>query len=85
VTSGGNQYVFRLKEGNSFNFSRTIGIIGEFFNVCFHANGYTIVVRSREVPVAGRVSEMGGFEIRNFLLPGEMTVEEKKPPGHPAA
>jgi Tfp pilus assembly protein PilF len=71
VTSGGKEYAFRLKEG-SYNFSRTIGITGEFFNVCYHAKGYPIVVRARGTPMLGGVSEMGGFEIRNFLLPGEV-------------
>jgi tetratricopeptide (TPR) repeat protein len=71
VSSGGKEYAFRLKEG-SFNFSRTIGITGEYFNVCYHAKGYPIVVRARGTPVLGSVSEMGGFEIRNFPLPGEV-------------
>ena len=71
VTSGGKEYAFRLKEG-SYNFSRTIGITGEYFNVCYHAKGYPIVVRARGTPMLGGVSEMGGFEIRNFLLPGEV-------------
>jgi tetratricopeptide (TPR) repeat protein len=71
VTSGGKEYAFRLKEG-SYNFSRTIGITGEHFNVCYHVKGYPIVVRARGTPMLGSVSEMGGFEIRNFLLPGEV-------------
>jgi len=71
VTSGGKEYAFRLKEG-SFNFSRTIGIAGEYFNVCYHVKGYPIVVRARGTPMPSGISEMGGFEIRNFLLPGEV-------------
>ena len=67
----GKEYSFRLKQG-SFGFSDTIGITGEHFNVCYHTNGYPIVVRSKGEPILGAVSEMSGFEIRNFLLPGEV-------------
>ena len=39
VKAEGKEYSFRLKQG-SFGFSDTIGITGEHFNVCYHANGY---------------------------------------------
>ncbi len=71
VKAEGKEYSFRLKQG-SFGFSDTIGITGEHFNVCYHTNGYPIVVRSKGEPILGAVSEMSGFEIRNFLLPGEV-------------
>ncbi len=71
VKAEGKEYSFRLKQG-SFGFSDTIGITGEHFNVCYHTNGYPVVVRSKGEPILGAVSEMSGFEIRNFLLPGEV-------------
>lgn len=84
VTSANKEYAFRLKEG-SYNFSRTLGITGEHFNVCYHAQGYPIVVRAKSAPVPGSMTDMSGFEIRNFPLPGEVDGQKQKPPESPAA
>jgi hypothetical protein len=70
VASQGKDFSFRLKQG-SYGHSDTIGITSDHFNLCYHANGYPVVVRANAAPM-GTITDVSTVEIRNFLLPGEV-------------
>jgi Tfp pilus assembly protein PilF len=70
VASQGRDFSFRLKQG-TYGHSDTIGITSDHFNLCYHANGYPVVVRAKAAPL-GAITDASTVEIRNFLLPGEV-------------
>lgn len=70
VASQGKDFSFRLKQG-TYGHSDTIGITSDRFNLCYHANGYPVVVRAKAAPL-GAITDVSTVEVRNFLLPGEV-------------